>query len=284
MMEPKTILAPLLEPLAAGSAHALALNHAEALADTFDAHLEVIGIGCDRTQIGYYYAGATAVVQQETYNEAREAAQAIEASVREHLKASPLRWSVETAVAQMASLAGLVTSRARFADLVVMPAPYGAGRGTEYEVTLEAALFDSHAPVMVMPEGAAAPVRPRRAVLAWNQSPEALAAIRRALPLLAGSELVNIAIIDPPRHGPERSDPGGALSQMLTRHGLRCEISVLSRTMPKVSDVLARHAADFGADMLVMGAYGHSRFREAILGGATRDVLEQPPVPVFMAR
>ncbi|QDC11489.1 universal stress protein [Oceanicola sp. D3] len=283
-MDPKTILAPLLEPLAAGSTQSRALNHAEALADTFDAHLEVIGIGCDRTQVGYYYAGATAVVQQETYNEARAAAEKIEASAREHMKASALRWSVESAVGQMAALAGLITSRARFADLVVMPAPYGDGKGTEYEVALEAALFDSHAPVIVLPETATAPVRPRRAVLAWNQSPEALAAIRRALPLLAGSDLVNIAIIDPPRHGPERSDPGGALSQMLTRHGLRCEISVLSRTMPKVSDVLARHVADFGADLLVMGAYGHSRFREAILGGATRDVLEKPPVPVFMAR
>lgn len=284
MTDPKTILAPLLEPLAAGTAQAQALAQAETLADGFDAHLEVIGIGCDRTQIGYYYAGATALVQQETYNEAREAAEAIEASVREHLRASGLRWSVETAVGQMAGLAALVTARARFADLVVMPAPYAEGRGTEYEVTLEAALFDSHAPVLVVPEGAAAPLRPRRAVLAWNQSPEALAAIRRALPLLAGADLVSIAIIDPPRHGPERSDPGGALSQMLTRHGLRCEISVLSRTMPKLSDVLARHVADFGADLLVMGAYGHSRFREAILGGATRDALENPPVPVFMAR
>nr|WP_261385389.1 universal stress protein [Vannielia litorea] len=284
MMDPKTILAPLLEPLSEGAPHALALGHAEALADAFDAHLEVIGIGCDRTQIGYYYAGATAVVQQETYNEAHAATEQIEASARAHLKASPLRWSVESAVGQMGVLAGLITSRARFADLVVMPAPYSSGKGPEYEIALEAALFDSHAPVMVVPEAAAAPVRPRRAVLAWNQSPEALAAIRRAMPLLAGSDLVNIAIIDPPRHGPERSDPGGALSQMLTRHGLRCEISVLSRTMPKVSDVLSRHVADFGAEMLVMGAYGHSRFREAILGGATRDVLEEPPVPVFMAR
>ncbi len=284
MMDPKTILVPLLEPLAAGTPQAMALAHAEALADSFDAHLEVIGIGCDRTQIGYYYAGATALVQQETYEEARRAAQEIEATVRDHLKSSPLRWSVETAVGQIAGLAALVTSRARFADMVVMPSPYGEGRGTEFEVALEAALFDSHAPVMVVPEGAEAPVRPGRAVIAWNQSPEALAAIRRALPLLVGADLVNIAIIDPPRHGPERSDPGGALSQMLTRHGLRCEISVLSRTMPKVSDVITRHVGDVGADLLVMGAYGHSRFREAILGGATRDVLEHPPVPVFMAR
>ncbi|WP_074257758.1 universal stress protein [Vannielia litorea] len=283
-MDPKTILVPLLEPVGAGALSALALAHAEALADSFDAHLEVVAIGCDRTQIGYYYAGATAVVQQETYEEAKRTALDIETSAREHLKTSPLRWSVETAVGQMAGLAGLVAARARFADLVVMPAPYGKGRGTEFEIATEAALFDAHAPVMVVPQGDAASVRPNRAVVAWNQSPEALAAIRRAMPLLAGADLVSIAIIDPPRHGPERSDPGGALSQMLTRHGLRCEISVLSRTMPRISDVLERHVGDTGADLLVMGAYGHSRFREAILGGATRDLLEKPPVPVFMAR
>ncbi len=70
---------------------------------------------------------------------------------------------------------------------------------------------------------------------------------------------------------------------MLSRHGARCEIDVLSRTMPKISDILNRHATDTGADMVVMGAYGHSRFREAILGGATRYMLEQATIPVLMA-
>lgn len=58
---------------------------------------------------------------------------------------------------------------------------------------------------------------------------------------------------------------------------------MLARTLPKPSDVLLRHVMDQNADLLVMGAYGHSRLREAILGGATRDVLEHAPVPVLMA-
>jgi nucleotide-binding universal stress UspA family protein len=61
-------------------------------------------------------------------------------------------------------------------------------------------------------------------------------------------------------------------------------VTVLARSLPRVSDVLARHVLDENADMLVMGAYGHSRFREAILGGATRNMLEQATVPVLMAR
>ena len=120
-------------------------------------------------------------------------------------------------------------------------------------------------------------------LVAWNESVEALAAIHRALPILQAADNVRVTVIDPPAHGPERSDPGGLLSQMLARHGAKCEIDVLSRSMHRISDVINRHAADTGADLVVMGAYGHSRFREAILGGATRNMLEQSEVPVFLA-
>jgi nucleotide-binding universal stress UspA family protein len=64
---------------------------------------------------------------------------------------------------------------------------------------------------------------------------------------------------------------------------VRAEVTVLAKTLPRVSDVLIRHLRDANADLLVMGAYGHSRFREAILGGATRDMLEKAEVPVFLA-
>jgi len=89
--------------------------------------------------------------------------------------------------------------------------------------------------------------------------------------------------IDPPQHGPNRSDPGGQLSQFLARHGVKAEVDVLSKTLPKITDVMCRHVEDVDADMMVMGAYGHSRFREAILGGATRNALENAKVPIFMA-
>jgi nucleotide-binding universal stress UspA family protein len=134
-----------------------------------------------------------------------------------------------------------------------------------------------------MPEGASTAEIGKRVVIAWNQSAEALIAIRTALPILQAADTVNISIIDPPQHGPDRSDPGGALSQYLSRHGVKTEISVLAKTMPRISDILCRHVQDIGADMVVMGAYGHSRFREAILGGATRNMLENTEVPVLMA-
>ena len=223
------------------------------------------------------------MILQETLERAQAEADALGALVEGKLKNENIGWATETAVAQIAGLARLVAERARYADIVVLPRPYGEGRGVEDEAVLEAALFEGHAPVLVVPGKDLPDSFGRRIVLAWNESVEALSAVRKSMPLLAAADLVDVAIIDPPQHGPDRSDPGGRLSQMISRHGVRAEVSVLAKTMPRVSDVIRRHAGDRGADLVVMGAYGHSRFREAILGGATRNMLESCEVPVLLA-
>ncbi|MEN9410537.1 MAG: hypothetical protein RL216_2511 [Pseudomonadota bacterium] len=263
-----------------------AITGAAAIAATQDAHLDILALGVDRTQVGYAYIGTGAVVLQAAIDRAEQDAKEIDAAVRRALAAQTptLRWTVEAAFTQLGALTDLVAQRARFADLVILPRPYAAAQGPEAEAVIEAALFQGRAPVLVLPDlGAGRAATPRRAVIAWNQSAEAMAAVRTALPLLKLADLVNIAVIDPPQHGPERSDPGGMLCQMLVRHGVKAEVSVLARTLPRISDILARHVRDQNADLLVMGAYGHSRLREAILGGATRNMLEQTEIPVLMA-
>ena len=266
---------------------ALAVGSAARLAQTLDAHLDVLVLGVDRTQVGYSYIGSGAVMMQVALDRAEAEARDAEAAVNAELAKRPpgLRVSVEAAVTQLGALTDLVAQRARFADLVVLPRPYGEGKGVESEAVIEAAMFEGKAPVLVLPEqGLGDAIVPKRVVVAWNQSAEAMAATRLALAFLKSAERVDITVIDPPQHGPERSDPGGLLCQMLVRHGVHAEVSVLARSLPRVSDVLARHVLDQDADMLVMGAYGHSRFREAILGGATRNMLEKATVPVLMAR
>ncbi|TDE36265.1 universal stress protein [Antarcticimicrobium sediminis] len=275
----KTLLTVLTDPKVSDAA----LEQLVALAGAQDAHAEALCLGVDRTQTGYYYAGANAMILQETLERATAEAEATLAYAKEKLGKSGVRWSAEDGVAQIADLGRHVAYRARFADLVVLPRPYGDGHGAEAEPIVEAAMFDGHAPVLVVPDGATPISQPGTVLVAWNESVESMSAIRKAMPFLTAAEQVRIVVIDPPQHGPERSDPGGLLSQMLSRHGVNCEIDVLSKTMTRVSDVLNRHAADTSADMIVMGAYGHSRFREAILGGATRNMLEQAKVPVFMA-
>lgn len=255
-----------------------------ALARREDAHLDVLCLGVDRTMNGYYYVGAAPVapvVIQESIDQARAEAKAVEAAVRRQLMAEEIRWAIDTGVVQLGAIASQVGLMSRFADVVVLPQPYGNGRDLDQEAVVEAALFDGRAPVLLLPEGHVAADYGKRIVVAWNQSDEAMSAVRAALPMLKAASRVDVAVVAPPAHGPERSDPGGMLSQFLARHGVRSEVSVLAKTLPRVTDVLLRHAEDISADMIVMGAYGHSRFREAILGGATRDMFESAKIPVF---
>ena len=236
--------------------------------------------------MGYSYIGSGAILMQVSLDRAEAEARETEAAAKQALAAQApgLRSSVEAAVTQLGALGDIVAQRARFADLVVLPRPYGEGKGAESEAVIESALFEGKVPVLVLPEkGLGETDQPRRIIVAWNQSSEAMTAARLALPFLKAAEMVDITVVDPPPHGPERSDPGGLLCQMLVRHGVHAEVSVLARSLPRVSDVLARHVWDQNADMLVMGAYGHSRFREVVLGGVTRTVLASMTLPVLMA-
>ena len=259
------------------------IDAAAAVAATHDAHLDVLCLGVDRSQMEYYYAGANAAILQDAISRAGQDAEAIEAAVRKRLEGATIRWGTDTGVSQMADIGRRVAQHARYADLVVLPKPYGKDRGIEVEPIVEAAMFEGRSPVLIVPDAAEVTRLPRSALLCWNESAESLAAIKASLPLLTEAEAVQICVIDPPVHGPNRSDPGGLLAAWLARHGIRAEIDVIAKTLPRMSDVIRRQAADRNAEMIVMGAYGHSRFREAILGGATRNMLEDAEVPVFMA-
>lgn len=266
-----------------GALDTTVLPQAADLASQMQAHLEVLCLGVDTSQGGYYFAGANAMILQEALTRASAEAQALEAAARDWLGRTDLRWGTTVAMAQASDLGRLVAGHARFADLVVLQKPYGEDCGIDQEAVIEGALFGAQVPVLVMPEGVMPRAAPRRVVIGWNESAEALRAVRAALPLLKTADRVAVTVIDPPVHGPSRSDPGGLLSQYLARHGVKVEIDILSRSLPRVSEVLTRCCLDSDADLLVMGAYGHSRFREAILGGATRDLLEHARLPVFMA-
>lgn len=247
-----------------------------------DAHLDVLCLGVDRSQSSYAYGSLTAFALTQTLELAREDAHSLAQIAEQFLGASGLRYGIESTPCALPDVGRLVAQHAQFADMVILARPYGMNRGLEMETTIEAALFDASTPAWVVPEQNPALTCPNIITLAWNQSPEAMRAAKAALPFLKLAEKVHVVIIDPPTHGPNRSDPGGMLSQFLARHGVTVEVDVLSKTLPRVSDVLSRSAVECGSDLIVMGAYGHSRLRESILGGATRHMLEQSQLPVFM--
>jgi len=259
------------------------LEAAIAIARQEEAHLDVLCLGVDMAISGYYYAGAASVVTQATSAAAQEDAEKLGTAARARMSRSEIAHAVETVVALDTSLRHLVARRARFCDMVVLDRPYGPGRTSYDEAVMEAALFDGMVPVLMLPEAPLSAAPGNKIVLAWNESDEAFSAMRKALPKLRRADLVSIAIVDPRPHGENDAQPGEELARLLNRHGAEIDVALLTKDLPSVSAVLCRHARDIGADLVVMGAYGHSRLRESIVGGATRNMLEQADLPVLLA-
>ncbi|MCC7320200.1 MAG: universal stress protein [Rubellimicrobium sp.] len=261
-----------------------ALRAALAIAQREEAHLEVFCVGIDPAHYDALSVGAIAVTVEIAITEARNRAASLAAWVAGIVPPGTPRVSVQEIVSPQLGLDFTVSRVARYSDLVVAARPYGPGRDATQVTLVEAALFATGAPVLIVPDDERDWSRPfGRVMVAWNESDVSFAAIRAAMPILKAADHVDLVMVDPPSHSPERSDPGGAVSLMLARHGIRCEVSILARTLPKVSEIILRFARDHGAEAIVMGAYGHSRFREAILGGATREMLEGAQLPLLMA-
>ncbi len=261
-----------------------ALDAAIVLARKHDANLDIMCIGVDASQIGYFHASASAALVEQCLARAQDRASEIKTAADDYMKNSGIHWCSQIEVAPMADMGRRIGAEARFADLAVLPQPYTDGAGGEVEAAAEACLFNGRVPSLIVPKGAEMPATPERVMIAWNDSFEAMSAVRTALPVLSQAAQVHVVIVDPPVHGPDRSDPGGRVSQFLARHGLHVEIDVLARTLPRVSDVLLRHAVDMNADLMVLGAYGRSRLSEAMFGGTTRNLLENAHLPLFMSR
>ena len=261
-----------------------ALDAALAIAQREGAHLDVHCLGIDPARYDVMPVGATAMILESGAQEARERADHLVEWVRKAMPATLVRHAVQPVVVPQLGLDTMVSRLARYSDLFVATKPYGPGRSPLQVTVLEAALFGTGAAILIVPDAVHDYSVPfRRVVVAWNESDESFAVVRAAMPVLTAADHVDIVMVDPPSHTPERSDPGGSVSVMLSRQGVRTEVSILARTLPRVSEVLARFAGEHGADAIVMGAYGHSRFRESILGGATRDMLETTTVPLIMA-
>ena len=259
-----------------------ALDAAIRMARDGMAHLDILCLGVDRTPVGYYAEAAMEVLDGFRKAAMAEAETHAE-EARRILGGEDFPHTVRTAAARFAEIPQAVGGAAWHQDVVVLPKPYGPDGDETPEIVVEAALFDSTTPVFIAPSDAAG-TAPRRVLIAWNGAAEAMRAVRAAMPLLKAAESTTIAIVNPGRHEANEADPGRSLATMLSRHGVRTEIAVIAETGPSVAHMLTRQARESGADLIVMGAYGHSRFRERLLGGATRDMLKGAEVPVLMAR
>jgi len=260
-----------------------ALDYAIDAARKWDAHLYVICAGIDSTDPGFYYAGAQAIAVQTNLEVAQLDANALEDKVRARLKKEDILWDIETVTMMTSGLEPFLAEHLRFHDLAILPLPHAESSNILDVTAFEACLFGADMPVLVVPEGMGATLSMDQIMIAWDEGAEALAAARAAAPWTKMATTTDICVINPPKHDRNRSDPGGRMAQMLTRKGAHVQVTVAPQRHHDIATQLLTRAQETGADLLVMGGYGHSRLREAVLGGVTRTILSKAHLPVLMA-
>ncbi len=173
--------------------------------------------------------------------------------------------------------------QARYADLVVL----GQGNPDARDESAlladlpEHVILNSGKPVLLVPYAGRFATVAERPLIAWNGSVEAARAVAGAIPLLRRARSATVAVLNPDSGG-HGGQPGADIAQFLARHGVQVEV-MTSPTPIDVGNAILSLAATIGADLLVMGCYGHSRLRERMLGGASHTVLATMTLPVLMA-
>jgi nucleotide-binding universal stress UspA family protein len=180
-------------------------------------------------------------------------------------------------------ITGSVRLHARYADLTVVGQGLDLGGAPQELARLpEELALGVGRPVLVVPRYGSFDTVGERVLIAWNGSREATRAVHDALPILKRAAKVTALSIDPEAE-PEPRIPGADIALHLARHGIAAEAATTPGGEVAIGDVLLSRAFDLGADLIVMGAYGHARMREMVLGGATRHLLRHMTVPVLMS-
>jgi nucleotide-binding universal stress UspA family protein len=168
--------------------------------------------------------------------------------------------------------------RARLYDLTIVPV-YGH---PETSAIVEGLAFESGRPVLLLPPEGLAGHRFDDIVIGWDGSRAAARALAEAIPICELATSVKVVAVAGEKDLPETSPPAEAVRH-LSRHGISAQAVEVNAEGRGVGSTLRSYCRESGADLLVMGAYGHSRAREFILGGATREILHDQGLPVLMA-
>jgi nucleotide-binding universal stress UspA family protein len=218
---------------------------------------------------GGIYALATVVEQLREKEEAHRTA------VEARLRSAGVDWDWQHYEGQPANI---VVQRARLADLVILSLPNREDSAHSLALTADVALH-ARTPVLAVPERHQGLELAGPAVIAWNGSSESAHALRLSLPMLRKASSVHIISVS----GDHSDIAGRDAAAYLGGHGIAAESRELPRAGHAVADVLLEGASALNAQYLVAGAYGHTRIREAILGGATRDLLTRSKLPLLLA-
>ncbi len=273
----KTILLHLDSSKRLGERVAIAKH----VAETFDAHLTgLFALSAPRIPT-YALAEAGPVVIEAEARYRAEAAQQAEsafaAATAHQARSTEFRASRRDAL-------GAVQLSARYADLVIAGQPEPEG-GSGVDATFaEDLVMGAGRPVLFVPYAGRFPEVGRRVLIAWNAGREAARAVTDALPLLMRASSVQVVAFDPLKGDADHGDlPGADIALVLARHGVKVSVAQQHSDEVDVGNQILSRAADMQSDLIVMGAYGHSRLRELVLGGVTRTLLDTMTVPVLMS-
>lgn len=250
------------------------------LARQFDAH--VVGLhAVTAVRIPSYVLaeGGPSIAMQQQKNAQEQAARA-EAQFRAALDKAALpgaEWRRSAADALDAC-----TLHARYADLAVIGQADSSDSADVEPEFPEQFVLSAGRPVLVVPYAGKFATLGERILISWNAGREATRAVTDAIPLLRRAKAVDVIAFNPDGD-PHGEVPGADIGLYLARHGVKVKISHHRADDVDVGNQILSRAADLGTDLIVMGAWGHSRMRELILGGVTRTLLETMTVPVLMS-
>lgn len=259
-----------------------ACGYAISIAEAFEAHLAGVAFSYYAGLPGFampaFPADALADLLAKEETAARDAVERFEAATRRSGISSESRLMLQNGAAPQATFS--VMARRFDLSVIMQSDPDIDGRN---DLLIEGALFESGRPLIVVPYIQRGGLRLDRAMCCWDGSRTAARAINDALPLLKKARTVELFIVDNEKTRYEREVQGADIAQHIARHGVNVEVETLPAADIDVGNAILSHASDRSADMIVMGGFGHSRFRELVLGGATRQVLSSMTVPVFMS-
>jgi nucleotide-binding universal stress UspA family protein len=251
------------------------------LAGAFDAHLVgLFALSAPRFPSYALAEAGPAVLDAEARYRAEAGKAAHElfgAAARKH--GGSTEWRTSSRDALLA-----VRLSARYADLVVIgQTEPGDGSGIARDFAEEVVLGAGR-PVLLVPYAGKFPAVGRNVLVAWNTGRESARALSDALPLLARAKAVHLASFNPREGSADHGEvPGADIGLMLARHGVDVTVEQQTSEDTDVGNQILSRAADLQVDLIVMGAYGHARLRELVLGGVTRTLLETMTVPVLMS-
>ncbi len=280
-LEPTTITV-FLDASPSGQRRA---DHAAALASRWGAHLVGVHLvfADERMPLSMSFVRGHDAIRQ-VIDRLDTSAQAAAEIVSAQFQALCTRFDIRgelRAIRREESTEAAITNSLH-SDLVVVghPEPNGLSNDT----SVERLLLASGVPLLVVPNAWTGETIGDRILIGWNASREARRAISDAMSFLVAAKSVTVLIIDPAERQRHSVEPGADIGTHLGRHGAHVDIVRVNSQGNPIAKVILHNATMLGSDLLVVGAYSHARLKEILLGGVTRTLLAQMPVPVLVSR